>query len=104
MTMKLYHSTSRRSAEQIMGDGFKDADFYGIASGVFFADRPLLAHDMVAASAETTIEVISGLSPSDLDRFQLIEDGRPVDAYREWIIPAEIANRMPRRIMSEAEL
>ncbi len=45
--MRLYHSTSQEAALQILEAGFEDRLCFGIASGVFFSDRPLHAGDGV---------------------------------------------------------
>ena len=99
--MKLYHSTSAGDAQAILETGFRDADFMGVARGVFFADRPLLGFDSVARSAEVTLEVEPTAALQD--EWELIEEGRPEDAYREWLVPANVANTWPRRMLTEAE-
>ncbi len=99
--MKLYHSTSASRAQAILADGFRDEAFMGVARGVFFADRPLLPFDGVAASAEVTLEVMP--SAALQDEWELIEEGRPEDAYREWLVPADVANTWPCRLLTEDE-
>jgi hypothetical protein len=102
--MRLYHSTSNYAVAQIMQDGFKDGDFAGIASGVFFSDRPLDAADGVASFAEAVIAIECTLTAVQLDEFEVIVEGRPPEAYREWLIPAELVNQMPRSVWSDPEL
>ena len=102
--MRLYHSTSQEAASQILEAGFEDRLYYGIASGVFFSDRPLDAGDGVAASAEAVIVIECKLSADQLDGFEVIVDDRPPEAYREWLIPAALANQMPRELWTDPEL
>jgi hypothetical protein len=99
--MKLFHSTTKINAGPIVDSGFIDGDFRGIASGVFFSDRPLDQGDDVAAFAEVTFEVdFGGL---DLGEYEVIEEGRPDEAYREWLIPADIVNGLSRRLLEDEE-
>lgn len=93
--MKLYHSTSLASAALILRDGFNDSALLDVAFGVFLADRPLDHGDDVARHANCCLEVRVP-DGFELGIFELIEDDRPLEAYREWIIPAEIVNTWVR--------
>jgi hypothetical protein len=97
---KLYHATSHLAAVAIESDGFLDAPFMTIAHGVCLSDRPLDAADGVARNCEVVFEVDV---PSDfeLEQFEIIEDGRPEEAYREWLVPSELLNLWPRRKITE---
>ena len=93
--MKLFHSTGAQAADAICRNGFIDGNFMGIASGVFFADRPLDHGDGVASLADACIEVTApdGFA---LDAFEVINEDKPEEAYREWLIPADIVNGWQR--------
>jgi hypothetical protein len=32
----------------------------------------------------------------DLDEYEILEEGKP---YREWIVPAQLLNQFPRRLL-----
>ncbi len=98
----LYHATSSAAAKSIDSDGFQDAPFMSIANGVCLSDRPLDAADGVARHCDVIfeIEIPAGF---DLEKFEIIEEDRPVDAYREWLIPAAQLNLWARRRMLEVE-
>lgn len=102
--MRLYHSTLERNAMEIMQGGFKDGNFMGIASGVFFSDRPLDQADGVASFAEVVIGIECSLTTAQLDEFEVIEEDRPPEAYREWLIPAKLVNSMPRAFLGPLPL
>ena len=92
--MKLYHRT--RNAEEIMKQGFKDArgQFLTIHewTGVWFLDRPLKSN---GDEGDTILEIEI---PFDAVRKYLWkEQDKP---YREFVIPAKLANRYrPPRII-----
>jgi hypothetical protein len=100
--MQLYHSTSLENAAHIQKEGFKEDDFYGIARGVFFSDRPLDVGDGVARCADVYFEVSVPLG-FDLDEFEVIEDGKPDEAYREWLLPAATVNSWERVLMEMSD-
>jgi len=102
--MLMYHSTSREAASQILEAGFEDRLYFGIASGVFFSDRPLDAGDGVAAAADAVIVIECKLSADQLKELEVIVEDRPPEAYREWLIPAALVNQMPRQLWSDPEL
>ena len=98
--MRLFHSTSRVAAALVTRDGFRDAVFMqevpGVV-GVCVSDRPLDAGDGVARSTEVCF-VVSVPPGTDLSSFEVVEERRPSNAYREWLVPAEVLNTWPRRI------
>lgn len=93
--MRLFHATSLEAAAQIETHGFTESKFAGIASGVFLSDRPLDGGDG-ASTASEVVFAVDAPSVFDLDKFELLEEGRPPDAYREWLIPAALVNGWPR--------
>lgn len=100
--MTLYHVTSKEAAIQIANEGFVESDFHGIAMGVFLSDRPLDAGDGVALAADV-IFVVTVPDDFDVHEYEVIEEGRPADAYREWLVPASLVNSWPREILINAE-
>lgn len=98
--MQLFHSTSADAALHILSNGFADADFLGIARGACFSDRPLDLADGVAKFAEIVlvVEVPPGFN---VEEYEVVEEGRPADAYREWLIPAGMVNAWPRQVFNE---
>ena len=98
----LYHSTSEQAAQKIELNGFRDASFGGVADGVFFSNRPLTHADGVATFAHVCFQ-LSLPDDVNIEEFEVIEDGRPEEAYREWLIPAEIANHWHREIFNDDE-
>jgi hypothetical protein len=99
----LYHATSIAAAQSIDSGGFRDAPFMSVAHGVCVSDRPLDAADGVARHCDVIfeIEIPSGF---DLEEFEIIEEERPVDAYREWLIPAAKLNLCARRRMALGDI
>lgn len=103
----LFHATSAAAAHSIESEGFKDADFHGVARGVFLSQRPLDEGDDVAkhCDAHFALEVPSGFPLDDFELINevLLDDPAPVmepsaiEEYREWLIPAAILNKWPRR-------
>jgi hypothetical protein len=116
--MRLFHQTSAEAATLILRDGFKDiADPTGTNLGfyeqipeikvVWFADAPLDGDegrqllleipDEIAQKVDKTVRM--GLwgrsslvvrSNAQYGPTEVVEEGKP---YREYIIPAEIANQ-----------
>lgn len=99
---KLFHATSSSAAKAIDSGGFLDAPFMSIAHGVCLADRPLDAADGVARHCDVVFEVVVP-NGFDLEPFEIIEDDRPDDAYREWLMPAAQLNLWARRRITEFE-
>lgn len=98
----LYHATTLEAANAIDARGFRDARAFGSLRGVFFSDRPLSAADGVARSCDVLLQlqVPAGV---DLHANEIIESGRPADAYREWLLPAAMVNAWPCSRYEEPE-
>ena len=94
--MKLYHGTTLANAEQVVRKGFQDVTsnfgLYSAATnepvnttGVFFSDLVLDENEGVCSEAYLVLEI-----PSEhLASYEWIEEGK---GYREWCIPAALAN------------
>lgn len=98
-TRRLYHRTV--AAKAILLDGFRDGTGTYLTwqqhVGVWFSNDPLDANEGVSGD-----EVIEVTAPAALlASFEWVEEHKP---YREWLIPATLANTWPRRLVSEAEL
>ncbi|SRR5258707_4670736 len=93
--MRLYHTTTEEAAQAIVSGGFRDATgFYMLSielTGVWFADRPLGPDEGAAGSPELGAPVlVIELDEAEIADYEVIEEEKP---YREWCIPAELANR-----------
>jgi len=90
--MRLYHRTDAREA--ILADGFTDAEgdylTERIHGGVWLSDRILDANEGAAGEDVLDLEI-----PEEIVApFEWVEEGT---GYREFVVPAEIANRfLPR--------
>jgi hypothetical protein len=88
----LYHRTQSESAETILHEGFKAGIGTYITvnerTGVWLSNVPLNIVDL-SPSGPTLLRVTLSLAEADIERFELVEDGKP---YREWLIPAEVIN------------
>ena len=87
--MKLYHGTSRSNVDAIKNDGFRDATGNYMLSieitGVFFSNMPLDENEGACSDAYFVVDI-----PEDqIDYYELKEEGK---RYREWCIPAALAN------------
>ena len=94
--MRLYHGTTLANAEQVASSGFQDATgnfgLYSAVSnepvnttGVFFSDLVLDENEGVCSQAYFVLEI-----PGErLASYEWIEEGK---GYREWCIPASLAN------------
>lgn len=97
--MKLYHKTWPNAARQILAEGFRDFDNWGVGPGVWVSNLPWPS--WVEKMMVFEIEV------SDISRermfyeFEVCEAGKPC---REFVIPAEILNRSVIREMSDDEV
>lgn len=90
--MRVFHVTPR--AEDILRVGFLDrtGDDYGFGvpvTGVFVSDSPVGAEE-----ANGSVLVITLPDDLDLDDYAIVEEGAPPDWRREWLIPAEVLNRL----------
>ncbi len=94
--MRLYHGTTLANAEQVARNGFQDVTsnfgLYSAASGepvnttgVFFSDLVLDENEGICSEAYFVLDI-----PNEhLDSYEWMEEGK---GYREWCIPAALAN------------
>ena len=86
-----YHRTTRRSAEAILRDGFRDAVGKCVADrvlrGVWLEDAPLDCN--VGANDSHLLKVTLALSDEEMDAYECKRNGC---SYREWLVPAAILN------------
>ena len=99
--MRLFHRTRGDVAAVILRDGFKDAvDTYmtgNVYSGVWFSAQPLDSNEGVMGDTLLEIHMDDGI----VEPYEWVEEGKP---YREFLVPAVIANRYgPPRIVAEDE-
>jgi hypothetical protein len=93
--MKLYHRT--RFSKEILVGGFKDAaGTYGTTenfTGVWFSNTPLDCNEGAFGNEVLVIKIPARI----IKPFEWVEEGKP---YREFLIPAEIANQygVPKKI------
>jgi hypothetical protein len=96
----LYHRTRSASAEAIQSGGFSDrTDYYmtdTLHSGVWFSDRPL--DEQEGASGEVLLSL--RVPESAVAPYEWVEEGKP---YREWLIPASLANAFLSTLTVEAD-
>ena len=86
-----YHRTTRRGAEAILREGFRDVVGKCVADrvlrGVWLEDVPLDCH--VGANESHLLKVELDLSDEELDTYECRRKG---SSYREWLVPAAILN------------
>ena len=86
-----YHRTTRRSAEAILRDGFRDVVGKCVADrvlrGVWLEDVPLDCR--VGANDSHLLKVALDLSDEEMDTYECKRKGC---SYREWLVPAAILN------------
>ena len=94
--MRLYHGTTLANAEQVASNGFQDATSnFGLYSadssepinttGVFFSDLVLDENEGICSEAYLVLEI----PDEHLASYEWMEEGK---GYREWCIPAALAN------------
>ena len=94
--MRLYHGTTLANAEQLASNGFQDMTsnfgLYSAASsepinttGVFFSNLVLDENEGICSEAYLVLEI----PDEHLDSYEWMEEGK---GYREWCIPAGLAN------------
>ena len=94
--MRLYHGTTLANAEHVAGSGFQDlTSNFGLYSavsgepvnttGVFFSDLVLDENEGVCSQAYFVLEI----PDEHLASYEWMEEGK---GYREWCIPAALAN------------
>jgi hypothetical protein len=100
--VRLHHTTTKLNANRIMRDGFRNASGdYGLATtiltGVWFASEPLGVNEGCADEPSLGAPVIViELDEGQIHEYELIEEGKP---YREWCVPAELANSVQRQVI-----
>jgi hypothetical protein len=104
--MRLYHVTDRGSAQEIITNGFKDAevihDDSELLIGVWLADRCLAEEEDVgprlgpvpdvAISIELPVDLVEGYERRD-----------PAKPYREFCVPAALLNDYEVRYLEDLE-
>jgi hypothetical protein len=90
--MKLYYVTTSDRAKTILREDFRDNEgSYGTNrqwSGAWLADRPLNWNEGV--SGNTILAVSFDCELDDFSDYEWVQEGLP---YREWLIPADFANK-----------
>jgi hypothetical protein len=85
----LYHRTSIDNARAILTDGFRDSAGFFLNTrtwtGVWFCSSPASSEQ-----GEVVLTVKLDIDDEELARWEWTGEGRD---YREWLIPANIANR-----------
>lgn len=90
--MRLYHSTTLESAQQILVSGFRDgSDDYGcvghVLTGVFLADSPVDVNEGAAGDAVLCVDL--DVPSDEIDAWEIIEEYK---RFREFMIPAATIN------------
>jgi hypothetical protein len=90
----LYHRTTAAAAQQIVREGFRDAEGYYLTDrlwrGVWLSDVPLDSSDFGGPpDATTLLRVTVDLDEEALSEWEWVEEGKP---YREWLAPAALVN------------
>jgi len=108
MTLVLYHRTSIGEARNIVQRGFEDSDWdFGlqdlrgedtVATGIWFADRPIGEKEGVGGDALVEVEV--DLTEEDLAPFEL--SGLMWNA-RVWVLSAEMVNPSAKSHIAEVD-
>jgi hypothetical protein len=87
--MRLFHRTYRRNADAILRDGFRNATGNYLTKhlykGVWFSNEILDENE--GANGDTVLSI--DLPEEVIANYEWIEEGKP---YREWLIPARVAN------------
>jgi hypothetical protein len=95
VAMTLYHRTTTKVAEAILGKGFRDGRGNYLTestySGVWLSLVPLDANE--GACGEVFFELVTDMTEPELAEFEWIEEGKP---YREFLVPAKIVNARMR--------
>jgi hypothetical protein len=103
--MILFHVTTTRAAASIRKSGFRERRKYlGIGDGgqamhvrgVWFSDRPWFAGGAISADAvPSRLRIVEADFPGrSIRKYEIKNAGAP---YREWCIPAALANEAMRR-------
>jgi hypothetical protein len=97
--MRVFHRTD--AADNILRDGFRDGEgTYGTMNwyrGVWFSDTLLDENEGAFGDTVFAVEM-----PEEVfEDYEWVEGEK---TYRESLIPAEVVNRYPRRIIDDDEL
>ncbi|GMU24984.1 MAG: hypothetical protein AMXMBFR13_50550 [Phycisphaerae bacterium] len=94
--MKLFHSTTPEAAAAILKEGFRDTTGQYLTTesftGVWFSDVPLDEGEGAKGNELLAIEA----PDARLAEWEWIEEGKP---YREFLLPADVANRFGPPVM-----
>ena len=86
--MRMYHRTFH--SERILAEGFRDATGNYMAdrpfTGVWFSTFPLDINE----GADGDVVLMLKIPAREIKRYEWVEEGKP---YREFLIPAELANK-----------
>jgi hypothetical protein len=100
--MDLYHRTTAERATNIIANGFRDTTGTYMmdveVTGVWLSDVPLDINDGGSAEHNTMLRVKIDLPEEDLADWEVVEEGK---RYREWVIPAEVINRLGSVVLDE---
>jgi hypothetical protein len=102
--MRLYHTTTRANAEAILQRGFEDRTgnylTRNLYTGVWFADMPLDVNDFGGSTEDTMLTIDLDLPDEEIAQYEWVEEPR-LARYREFLIPAAIANQRGRIVEVE---
>jgi hypothetical protein len=94
--MRLFHRTAW--GPQILKGGFRDArGKYGtdqVFTGVWLSDVPMTVSDSVEGDGLLAVEMPEHV----VAEFEWIEAGK---GFREFLVPADVVNRYPVRVVDE---
>lgn len=105
-TMTLYHTTSADAVPWILDAGFKDNSFLdggrgGGHRGVWLADKPV-PFDFEEAGEPVSAATLSATIPGSVVLPFEVKEHYPGESWRTWrefLVPARIANRYEWRVM-----
>lgn len=90
--MKLYHLTTSANAESIRAHGFRDSERDGVR-GVWFSDVPLWDGGPVDDVPDGWSIISINIADDLLAEFEVSIAADVPPTYREWCVPASVANR-----------
>ena len=101
--MRLYHRTTTEAAKSVLATGFRDGtDTYMTRreySGVWLSDVPLDENE--GAFGDVVLLVDIPLTDGELAAYEWVEEQKP---YREFLVPALVANRAGLTVLSDEEV
>lgn len=96
----LYHRTTRRGAESILKEGFRDGCGTYLTRrnwrGVWLSNVPLDENE--GARGDVLLTVHANIPAKELRRYEWKEEGK---GYREFLIPARVLNPHILKIKAE---